>query len=93
MVGMTPRRSAPDSGSFAAAAASASSWASFSTTLALAAISRPRAVNTTDRLLRSTSEAFSSASSSWMPALSVDWETKQASAARPKCRCSSSAVR
>ena len=56
-------------------------------------VSRPSGVSTTVRLLRSTSVASSRFSSSLMLALSVDWVTKAASAARPKWAWSASAIR
>ena len=84
MVGMTPMRSSPCSGWPSARAISASSSVSRRTRIALSAIFSPSAVKRTTRRVRSTRVTPSKVSSSRRPADSVDWVTKQASAALPK---------
>ncbi len=93
MVGITPMRNSPDSGLPAARAMSASSSASRSTRTAFSAMRRPSGVKRTTRRVRSTSVTPINDSSSRRPAERVDWVTKQASAARPKCPSSFSATR
>ena len=84
IVGITPMRSSPDSGLPAARAMSASSSASRSTRRAFSAMRTPSGVKRTTRRVRSTRVTPIRVSSSRIPAESVDWVTKQLSAARPK---------
>ncbi len=93
MVGMTPRCSWPDSGSRDACARSIRFSAPSKRPRDRSATLRPSAVGTTDRLVRSSSGAPNSSSSSWMLALSVDWLTLQAAAACPKWQRSTTATR
>ncbi|MNT74966.1 hypothetical protein D3C72_2138240 [compost metagenome] len=93
MVGITPRWSGPDIGSSTERAMSTSSSAPFRTVRARSAISRPSGVGRTVRRVRSSSGAPSRFSNSWMPALSVDWLTRHASAALPKWQRSTTATR
>ena len=92
IVGMTPSRSSPHSGSLLPWAISTRLSTSRKTRRACVATSWPFAVIVTLRLVRSTSCVESTASSSWIALLKADCETKLRSAARPKC-CSSQSAR
>ncbi len=93
MVGMTPRRSRPLIGRSALRAHSARSSASASSRRARATTSVPTGVIMTECRSRSTRQVPSAASSSLIPADSVDWVTKQASAAWVKFSLSDTATR
>ncbi len=93
IVGITLIRISPDSGLPLACTRSDNSSASRKTRCALATIWSPSGVNRVERRVRSTSVTSSAFSRSRRPADSVDCDTEQASAARPKCPCSCSATR
>ena len=93
MVGITPSRNAPDSGSAARCAVSTRSCAWATSVRAFATTSSPARVSRTCRLSRSTSSVPSTLSSSLMPAESVDWVTNEASAAARKLSRSATATR
>ncbi len=84
MVGITPMRSSPASGLPEARTMSASSSVSRRIRCAFSATRTPSGVKRTTRRVRSTRVTPIRVSSSLIPADSVDWVTKQASAARPK---------
>jgi hypothetical protein len=86
MVGMTPSRSGPESGSRAASAVSATASSAASAPRERATISSPSGVKTGRFVLppRSRMRASSCRSSAIRPAERVDWVTAQACAARPK---------
>ena len=87
MVGITPSRSGPVSGSRAVAAVSATASSAASATRARATTSRPSGVKTgrLEAEARSSNCAAICRSSAISPAESVDCVTAQAVAARPKC--------
>ena len=93
MVGITLIRSVPASGLPAACTRSDSSSASRSRRCAFSTTWLPSGVNRTTRRVRSTSTVSSRDSSSRIPADRVDWDTKLASAARPKWPCSCRATK
>ncbi len=93
MVGMTPSRNGPASGSAARCAVSTRSCAWAINARAFATTSSPARVSRTCRLSRSTSSVPSTLSSSLIPAERVDWVTKQLSAAARKLSRSATATR
>ena len=92
-VGKMPSRTVPDSGSSVRRATLRICSMPLSTSRARMAMSRPTSVSSTLRGVRSTSGTPSSSSSFLIWVDRVGWLTKQASAARPKCRCSARATR
>ena len=82
---MTPTRSGPATGSLPRLAISLMAAACSITCWAWRTISSPSGVTLTSLAPRSKSLTSSSSSSFLMATLSVGWDTKQASAARPKC--------
>src|SRR6185437_11341410 len=92
-VGKMPSRTVPDSGSSVRRATARICSTPPSTSRARIAMSRPTSVSSTLRGVRSTSGTPSSSSSFLIWVDRVGWLTKQASAARPKCRCSARATR
>src|SRR6185437_2835630 len=92
-VGKMPSRTVPDSGSSVRRATARICSTPPSTSRARSAMSRPTSVSSTLRGVRSTSGTPSSSSSFLIWVDRVGWLTKQASAARPKCRCSARATR
>lgn len=90
---MTPRVRGPSSGSRAALATATRPSAASTALAAWARRRSPTSVGTTHLLVRSNTSTPSSSSSLRIWPLRVGWLTLQASAARPKCRCSATANR